>query len=266
MILFLYAFYLSRSQKKRLLKNFQEKNTLILAHRGLQSKHLENTVEAFHAAFSIGVDGVEFDVQMSRDLIPVVFHDRSLKRLSGVENNIDQLSFDELSQLHLLSEKYSKHYRITKLEDVLRVLPDNKVINIELKETVLLKGEKSVKKVLDCILPHKNRLKIIVSSFDARILNCVAKQEKSLALGYLLDKKLTLISFLRSRFILDKIDFLHPHLELLNPQLSRKIKNMDLKLIPWGHKKIGKEAFIFHDGHFALISDACPELVQHYRR
>lgn len=47
-----------------------------LAHRGYHAHCRENTLESFHAALALGVDGIETDVWMSSDHVPVLFHDR----------------------------------------------------------------------------------------------------------------------------------------------------------------------------------------------
>jgi len=56
---------------------------LIFAHRGLSSDYPENTLLAFKMAFQKNIDGVEFDVQLTKDNIPVVFHDFKLNRIFG---------------------------------------------------------------------------------------------------------------------------------------------------------------------------------------
>jgi glycerophosphoryl diester phosphodiesterase len=54
-----------------------------VAHRGWHDLHIENTLEAFRAAYDAGCDMVEFDVQLTRDGVPVIFHDDDCKRLAG---------------------------------------------------------------------------------------------------------------------------------------------------------------------------------------
>ena len=59
--------------------------TLRLAHRGDHRHHPENTIEAFLAATELtACDGVEFDVRLSRDGVPVVLHDATLARVQRV--------------------------------------------------------------------------------------------------------------------------------------------------------------------------------------
>ncbi len=66
---------------------------LRLAHRGDWRRAPENTLAAFSAALAVpGCDGLEFDVQLSRDGVPVVLHDESLARVQGNPARIDALT------------------------------------------------------------------------------------------------------------------------------------------------------------------------------
>lgn len=74
------------------------------AHRGLfdnQSDAPENSLAAFRKAVDAGY-GIELDVQLSKDNIPVVFHDASLKRMCGVEGNVWEYTLEELKCLRLM--------------------------------------------------------------------------------------------------------------------------------------------------------------------
>lgn len=69
---------------------------LIIAHRGASSDFPENTLAAFGKAIEIGADGLEFDVRITKNGVPIVFHDPTLKRIAGknvriVETNVEDL-------------------------------------------------------------------------------------------------------------------------------------------------------------------------------
>ena len=73
------------------------------AHRGLHNTARgipENSMKAFQEAVAGGY-GIELDVQLSKDEIPVVFHDSNLRRMCGVDANVSSLSLDELKRLSL---------------------------------------------------------------------------------------------------------------------------------------------------------------------
>ena len=72
---------------------------LIIAHRGASSHAPENTVAAIAAAVDAGADGVEFDVRLSSDGVPVVFHDADLTRIGGRHERICDLTADDLANV-----------------------------------------------------------------------------------------------------------------------------------------------------------------------
>ena len=76
----------------------------LYAHRGLydnKSQAPENSMAAFRRAVESGY-GIELDVQLSNDGVPVIFHDFTLKRICGMPGKVCDYSFDELSKMHLL--------------------------------------------------------------------------------------------------------------------------------------------------------------------
>ena len=72
----------------------------LVAHRGYPRHYPENTLVGIEAAVAAGARFVEVDVQISRDRVPVLFHDRGLKRICGVDGRIQDYRYDELWALH----------------------------------------------------------------------------------------------------------------------------------------------------------------------
>lgn len=74
---------------------------MIFAHRGLSSQTApENSLAAFRSAMDAGF-GIELDVRLSKDRVPVVFHDRTLKRMCSVPKKVSELTIAELKKLRL---------------------------------------------------------------------------------------------------------------------------------------------------------------------
>src|ERR1051325_6829839 len=71
---------------------------LIIGHRGASYVAPENTLGSFTRALADGADGIEFDVRLSRDQIPVVIHDETLKRTAGLNRDVCALTAAELHQ------------------------------------------------------------------------------------------------------------------------------------------------------------------------
>ncbi len=72
---------------------------LIVAHRGASSHAPENTLAAFRAAIAVGADGVEFDVQLTKDGVPVVFHDHDLKRIASTREKVRDMTASQMGSV-----------------------------------------------------------------------------------------------------------------------------------------------------------------------
>ena len=71
----------------------------IWAHRGASGYAPENTIEAFERAVEMKADGVELDVQLSKDGQMVVIHDETVDRVSGVNGFVRDFTLQELRKL-----------------------------------------------------------------------------------------------------------------------------------------------------------------------
>ncbi|MFI5225916.1 MAG: glycerophosphodiester phosphodiesterase [Candidatus Limnocylindrales bacterium] len=100
-----------------------ERRTLRLAHRGDHGTHPENTIAALVAAMADpACDGVEFDVHLSRDGVPVVIHDATLDRVQGVLAAVADLTAAELER-----------HDVPTLEAAIAAVPRRAFLDVELK-------------------------------------------------------------------------------------------------------------------------------------
>lgn len=72
---------------------------LIIGHRGASAVAPENTMAAFREALAVGAHGIEFDVRLTRDGVPVVIHDSTLRRTGGLNQRVADLSSQEISKV-----------------------------------------------------------------------------------------------------------------------------------------------------------------------
>src|SRR5438093_10169319 len=75
------------------------KKPLVIAHRGASERAPENTLAAFSLAYDLGADGIELDVHLSRDRVPVVIHDDTLERTTDGNGRVRALGILELKRL-----------------------------------------------------------------------------------------------------------------------------------------------------------------------
>ncbi|BDR58203.1 glycerophosphodiester phosphodiesterase family protein [Xylocopilactobacillus apicola] len=75
--------------------------TTIFAHRGFHLTEPENSMAAFAAAIKMKAEGIETDVHLTKDQVPVIMHDESLKRMTGDPRYVNDLTLSQLKELHL---------------------------------------------------------------------------------------------------------------------------------------------------------------------
>ena len=72
---------------------------LTIGHRGASAIAPENTMAAFREAIAVGADGIEFDVRLTRDGVPVVIHDGTLRRTGGLPHRVADLTWSEIAKV-----------------------------------------------------------------------------------------------------------------------------------------------------------------------
>lgn len=131
---------------------------LRLAHRGDWRHAPENSIAALQAALAVpGCDGLEFDVRLSADGVPVLLHDETLERVQGRPERVDALRARDLEGLGVPS-----------LADALAAIPHQAMLDVELKD----RHDRTVVEVL-AAGRGPGLVNAVVSSFDADTLERV---------------------------------------------------------------------------------------------
>lgn len=156
----------SNGQQAISFRRAQSANTRpqIVGHRGACANDLENTLPAFRRAVAVGADAVELDVQLTRDGVPVVFHDPGLRRLAGRPERIVRLDWSAVRQVRLAGGG-----KIPRLAEVLRLLRRRLVVQIEIKRGV------PVPPVIAAVASARAEAWVILASFDRRIVRQAAQ-------------------------------------------------------------------------------------------
>ncbi len=149
------------------------------AHRGLYDnlgEAPENSMEAFRRAVDAGY-GFELDVQMTKDGIPVIFHDSTLERMCGVKKELGDCTYEELQQFTLAGSGE----RIPKLEDMLRMVGGRVPLIVEIKSE---KKDVSFCAVIDRML-RDYQGEYCIESFNPLVLMWYRKHHNSVVRGQL---------------------------------------------------------------------------------
>ncbi len=145
------------------------------AHRGLHGESLpENSIGAFKAAVDKGV-GIELDIQLSKDGVPMVFHDDDLKRVCGIDGKLSEFTADQLQKIKLLDSEYT----IPTFEEVLSVVDGRVPLLIEFKPG----GWELCHKGCDMLDDYHGSF--CVESFDSILLGKIKKYRPKFVRGQL---------------------------------------------------------------------------------
>ncbi len=162
---------------------------LVAAHRGSSGTAPENTMAAFRGAIAARADMIELDVRFTRDLLPVVIHDRTLRRTTSGRGAVSECMYNTIEHVDAgswFAPRFAGE-RIPTLQKVLEVLPATIGINIEVK-TDSDKRSRSLlaRRLQQTIRAHAGRREILVSSFDHRFLRLLRRYDSAMMIGILL--------------------------------------------------------------------------------
>lgn len=127
-----------------------------MAHRGFHESERENTLSAFLLAEKMGADGIELDVHLTRDNELCVIHDHNTKRTTGIDQKVEDATFEELKAIDK---------EIPTLKEVFDTIKPTTLIDIELKcETVKQTALSDL--VLKLIKEYGREETVMASSFN----------------------------------------------------------------------------------------------------
>jgi glycerophosphoryl diester phosphodiesterase len=148
----------------------------VIAHRGASRACPENTAAAFDEALRQGAAGIELDVQLSRDGVPVVYHDRTLAKAGGGRRRVAQLDVRELTALDpgARVDAAFRGQHIPLLEQVLEQYGRRTRLLVEIKTREGSSGTRRhlqlARTVARLIKKMKLEQRALVLSFDAEVL------------------------------------------------------------------------------------------------
>lgn len=157
----------------------------VLAHRGGSIESFENTLASFEYAQSVGCTYIETDVQVSSDGIPYIFHDESLKRITGKDEIFSSLTSHQIDELRIFDD-----HVIPTLDQTLKAFP-NLLFQIDLKTDMVAAP------ALKVIKQNNAENRVCIASFSSKRLKQVQDNypEMCLSMGPNEVAKLLLASF-----------------------------------------------------------------------
>jgi glycerophosphoryl diester phosphodiesterase len=164
-------------------------STFIFAHRGSSGSYPENTMKAFEQAVKAGADGVTFNVQLSRDEIPVIIHDRSVNRTTNGQGPVFYYMASELKQLNAAAKQtYKSRETIPDLPEFLAWAKEHQTLrlNMEIKGYGL-DHKQLIKSILPFIDQSVFAERLTISSYDHVLLYKIKRAYPALEIAALVE-------------------------------------------------------------------------------
>lgn len=256
-----------RLWQARELPFYRSGELFCLAHRGIPTQAPENTLPAFRAAVTAGVDGIELDVQETADGVAIVRHDFDLERTTDGEGYVWEHTWDEISRLNAAHRRSGGYppTPVPRLDEVLDLIPGDMLINIEIKSRHW-RPTGIEAKVVDLVRKHNLIEQAMISSFNPMVLLKVRRLEPELALALnWWDEDVPWL--LRQPRLLGLVrpDCLHPSLALVTPQVVDRAHLRGMRVNVWTVNNRPMIEYLRSIGVDGIFTDF-PELVAEVNR
>lgn len=225
----------------------------MIGHRGYPGAAIrENTPEAFEAALEAGCDGVELDVRLTADGVPVVHHDATVTRASGPVA-LESLAWNEVRKERVL-DAAGHPYVVWSLADVLRFLSGRGLINVEIKPLSAETRSGGVAAIYEELTKTRPRESVLVSSFDSEVLTVVRRLDAAMAIGFLFSE-LRAFNHLEEDPVVEFLTALHPRENLIDLKLMKRAKERGLQVNAWTVNDKKRARALVELGVHAVVTD-----------
>ena len=205
---------------------------VVLAHRGASAYAPENTLASFYKAIELGAQGIETDLQKTKDGVIVLFHDNVLDKKSDKKGAVADYTWAELREADVgswFSPRY-KGERLITFEQFLTFFGRRDLLfDIELK-SLFIEGE--IREIISLIDEYGARKKTTITSFVFGNLKTTRDVDRNIRIGYVLNRKID-NDVIRQIKSIDGRQVC-PRAELITPDQVKLAHRHGLEVSAWG--------------------------------
>ncbi len=233
------------------------------AHRGFCSRYPENTLLAFEKALAEGVDGIENDVQLTKDGQIIIMHDESIDRTTDGKGWVKDLTLAQLKELNA-NEKFGSQFpvqRVPTLREYLELVKDEPILtNIEMK-TGVFEYREMEQLLVDMLREYKVEDRILITSFNHFTIMRMKKLAPELKYGFLAyDWRLDAGEYTKK----NGIPCYHPDYHNLTPEVVEDLHSHGIEVNPYTVDDPEDIRDMMAKGVHSVISN-CPDVVNRVR-
>jgi glycerophosphoryl diester phosphodiesterase len=216
----------------------------IIAHRGFSSIAPENTMSAFHSAIAFGssaaighnADSIEFDLQLSADGVPIIFHDQKLDRITGKFDKVREKNWEYLQQIDAgtwFSQEFARE-KIPSFAEALKTLKNvKKYLYFDVKPYYEW-SISDIENLVNIIINEGVQDKCIITSFNEKFLEKFRQVSPEFIIGHIVaNEEIYLTQLEKIVKGCDKIISSEYHVLLKNPSLIEKSRSYGVDIVAW---------------------------------
>ena len=213
-------------------------------HRGDTSSYIENTLEAFKSAETLGYKYIETDLRETKDGKIITFHDANIKRITGSNITINRSSLSDIRMRRL-----PKNETIPTIDEVLEELPDS-YFNMDLKVSNM------EEKVLKKIKSHNALDRICLGSFNSKTIKKINVLEPKIITSMGLAQVVKYKFFnIKSNSKLIQIPVSWNGIKVITKGFIEKLHNDNLKVHVWTINKENEMQSLIDMGVDGIMTD-----------
>jgi glycerophosphoryl diester phosphodiesterase len=209
---------------------------LLIGHRGYPARYPENTLASFKGAMEAGCDMIELDVTLTKDRKVVVIHDDTLDRTTSGKGPVKNHALSDIRTLDAgswFNPRFAAQ-RVPELSEVMELTAGRCMLNIEIKESAFeadYPADAIEHQVAELVKTTRTTDRVIISSFDKRMLQRIAAMDAPPAVAYIsnhgADKSVLEILLKMRAFSW------HPRFKVLTRDQVDMLHAAGLKIFPW---------------------------------
>lgn len=211
---------------KYLDNNVDVRRVKVISHRARYFGEPENSIHAIEDSIKYKVDYAEIDVQETKDGIVVLMHDKNLKRMTGLNESVGVVDFNQIEKLNIAPRYSSQHKeeRIPTLDEAVKKSKGKLKLIIEIKPY----GDTNdlTKKVVSIIEKNNFENQCMIHSMNYKILLNVKRLNPRIKTGYIACRP-------RKDLALLKVDFYSVQQRIITRKLVIEIHKSNRRIYSW---------------------------------
>jgi len=211
---------------------------------------------AFLAAEEAGASGIELDVHLSRDGVAVVIHDETLERTTSGQGPVNRRTYREIRALEAGSwfDPVFRGERVPSLDEVMAWAEGRLRLNIEIK------AADAGLAVLDLLKRHPH-VRVLLSSFNHRLLARIHGLAPELALGYLVEVPLWHLALRRA--VRHQAVSFHPRVDRVSRAMVTACRRQGVDIVPWTVDDLQQLDALRRQGVQGVFTNDPQKIIQH---